>query len=49
VLIKKTTCKSKEVSQVASAENNYWKLATELTDIRMSSVEKDSYKSSSIT
>jgi hypothetical protein len=30
----------KEVSQVASAENNYWKLATELTDIRMSSVEK---------
>jgi hypothetical protein len=38
----------KEVSQVASAENNYWKLATEL-DIRMSSVEKGFLQVSSIT
>ena len=30
----------KEVSQVASNENNYWKLSSELKDIRMTSEEK---------
>lgn len=30
----------KEVSQVASAENNYWKLSTEIKDFRMASEEK---------
>ena len=30
----------KEVSQVASSENNYWKLSSELKDIRMTSEEK---------
>lgn len=29
-----------EVKQVASSDNNYWKLSTELKDIKLSSVEK---------